>query len=63
MPDTLAFSLDLLAGAAHQQPPLTVCAAGHLVVQGRSHWQAVRFTPAFTAVICAAADDCTQPSE
>lgn len=43
MAEELAFSLDLLAQADTAPRPLTVCGAGHLVVNGNTHWAPRRY--------------------
>jgi hypothetical protein len=48
----LAFSLDLLAEAAKQTPPLTACPDGHLLIRGRSCWNPVRFSADLRALYC-----------
>lgn len=50
--DDIRFSFDWLAGAAAKRMPLTVCGAGHLVVRGNTHWQAVAVSPDLKALVC-----------
>lgn len=55
-PDPLPFTLEWLAEAGRASKPLTVCAAGHLVVSGRSHWAASHFSPDLRSLYCAPVD-------
>lgn len=48
----LAFSFDLLLGAAEKQRDLRVCDLGHLVVAGRTHWAPRALNPTLTSIIC-----------
>ena len=53
MPDeTLRFSFETLAGAATNAAPLTVCPDGHLVVNGRTHWQPLAIDENLRGLIC-----------
>lgn len=49
--DELPFSLDWLAGATTRQP-VSYCPAGHLVVNDRTHWAALRFSADGQALWC-----------
>ncbi len=56
LPAELAFNFDLLASAGAEPRPLSICADGHLVVAGRSHYVPVRFTADRRSVVCAWVD-------
>jgi hypothetical protein len=50
------FSLDWLAEAARNEPQLSVCDLGHLVVRGNTHWSPQGFSADRRALICRIAD-------
>ncbi len=58
MDEPLPFSLDWLAEAARTSKPLTVCAAGHLVVNSNTHWAPARFAADLHALRCEPAFGC-----
>jgi hypothetical protein len=48
----MPFSLDWLAGAAARTQALAACNRGHLIVNGRTCWKPLAFTPDLRALIC-----------
>lgn len=48
----IAFSLDLLLGAAEAEQPISVCDCGHLVIRNRTHWAPVAFDQSLTRIEC-----------
>lgn len=52
MPDELRFSFEMLAGAAMNAAPLTVCPDGHLVVSSRTHWAPVAIDENLRGLVC-----------
>lgn len=53
MPDeTIQFPFETLATAAANAAPLTVCADGHLVVSGRTHWEPIAIDENLRGLIC-----------
>lgn len=53
----LAFQLELLVNADQATKPLAVCAVGHLVVAGNTHWQVERLTD-LRSLQCRMVDAC-----
>jgi hypothetical protein len=48
----MAFSLEMLSGARDAEQPVSVCARGHLVIRGRTHWSPVAFSPDLACIEC-----------
>ena len=58
--EPMSFSLAWLAEAAGKKPQLTVCANGHMVVRGNTHWAPAAFDENLRALICRPEPDCTE---
>lgn len=57
--DRIAFPLETLLAAGEATQPLSVCAEGHLVVAGRTHWKPEALDPTMRSLVCDWIEVCT----